>query len=146
VRNALRFVSLAGPNRAEDLADALDAMRSAEVGPQGSESTFVVLFRSPSQLLYKGLYVYHVPSSTLTRIHGRGPLVMPPSSERDQRVKAYYKFSTGARQFQVVPTRGMTVSTDGISLSLPPSSKAQTNYRFTISEMHCTHATDTPTY
>ncbi len=121
VRNALKFVCLAGPNRAADLREALDAMRGEEQLPEGGETNFVVLFRTPAQLLYKGLYAYHVPSGNLRRIHGKGPAVLPPGQQRDARVKAYYKFSTGARQFQIVHTRAMTVSIDGIALSLPPS-------------------------
>jgi len=121
LRNALKFVCLAGPNRSEDLREALDAMRAVERAPEGAETNFVVLFRTPAQLLYKALYAFHVPSGALRRIHGRGPAQLPPGPQRDKRIKGFYKFSTGARQFQVVPTRAMTVSTDAIALSLAPA-------------------------
>lgn len=79
---------------------------------------FVVLFRSPTQQLYKGLYAVQPDESgvdiTLRRVHGLGPLHLPPSLQA--RIQQFYKFSTGARTFDTLPVNSITGTTDAVSI------------------------------
>lgn len=123
VRNALKAVCLAGVHKQPALLDALAAMQSVERGPEGRNFNFVVLFRSPSSRLYKGLFAYDLSRDELVKVHGGGPKRLGPGAGRDARMRGTFKYSTGRREFEELPTNNLSVMTDGIALALASATK-----------------------
>lgn len=109
VVNGLKTVLLAGPQNEGKLKEALDSISESP-----DPCNFVVLFRSVDALLYRALYRYSPQEASITKIHGKGPLYISCTSDRIQK---FLKYNTGSRAFEDLPTKRITVTTDGICVS-----------------------------
>lgn len=123
VTNALKHVCLTGPVNKTQLENALKVV--ADV--QDPNAQFVVLLKDEFTHVFRGLYVTN-GDGNLTRIYGAGPQAVvvgvegqePPSHASFIR---YFKFNTGTKKFEILPSRTMNQMTDALSLTgkLPKS-------------------------
>ena len=105
IKNAISDVCLAGgPNAAKKV----EVLRSL-VDTQSDQ--FLILFRDIIGCKFRGLYAYQADTETARRIGGSGPRVV----SQDMLVKLY-KYNSGAKEFQEIPARRISFSTDGITI------------------------------
>jgi hypothetical protein len=142
--NALTHVLLAGPHRARELADALDAIAAAEA--EDGATNFLILLASPESQIYRGLYVFRplgvpgIAGPFASRIHSHSnaapPFMpcslldaMPVSSASGQqqqqepnntgfRLSGCFKYATSQRCFTLVSgSKSAGLTTDAVSLA-----------------------------
>jgi len=104
IRNALIHRCLAGAHLQRKKERALEA-----IDTHGGDM-FMILF-GRKRLNFRGLYASNVESGSAFKIFGAGPARLEVSM-----VAAFYKFSSGAKEFKELRVKSFTSTTDGVSL------------------------------
>lgn len=119
ILNALQTVALAGTHRRAELDAALAALSAAD------SASYLILLAAPDALSYRGLYSFDQAGGRTVRIHGSGPadltaVVLASKSEGapdpDFVLTGAFKYSTGQRRFEQLPSTVVGLTTDAISI------------------------------
>eukprot|EP00741_Cyanophora_paradoxa_P003923 tig00000737_g3816.t1 len=105
VRNALGFVCLAGAAMQRERDDVLWELEN------NASDHFVILFRNEKGLNFRGLYAYNAEARAVQKVYGSGP----PSVDASM-VDRFFKYDSGSKRFDPVPTKQFSVTTDAMML------------------------------
>ena len=105
VKNAISDVCLAGGPNAAKKIEMLRCLSDSQ------SDHFLILFRDIIGCKFRGLYVYSQDTETARRIGGSGPREVTP-----QMLVKLYKYNSGAKEFQEIPTKRISSSIDAVTI------------------------------
>ena len=104
ITNAINHCCLSGKVNEKIRIKTLQALEG------NNDRHLMVLFRD-NNCQYRALYSYQPVEERLYKICGNGPNLINPSM-----IEALYKYNSGRRAFMCVPSKTLSVSTDGITI------------------------------
>ena len=105
VKNAISDVCLAGGPNAAKKIEILRCLRESQ------SDHFLILFRDIIGCKFRGLYVYTQETETARRIGGCGPREVT-----SEMIVKLYKYNSGAKEFQEIPTKRVSSSIDAVTI------------------------------
>ena len=105
VKNAISDVCLAGGPNAAKKIEVLKCLRDSQ------SDHFLILFRDIIGCKFRGLYVYSQQTESAQRIGGFGPREVTP-----EMIVKLYKYNSGAKEFQEIPTKRVSSSIDAVTI------------------------------
>ena len=112
IENSIKYVCLPGPVNKAPREAALRALEATDAA--SSPKHYLILLRDHESSKFKSLYTYNPDLDQILKVYGVGPNELTPKM-----ISNYYKYNSGGKRLQDMPSRSLSSQIDAITIAEP---------------------------